>query len=58
MNIDGLGGETVEQFYKSGLINNIADLYELDPFKMMELERMAEKSVNKILKDKSTASSG
>ena len=50
MNIDGLGGETVEQFYKSGLINNIADLYELDPFKMMELERMAEKSVNKILK--------
>ena len=50
MNIDGLGGETVEQFYKSGLIHNIADLYELDPFKMMALERMAEKSVNKILK--------
>lgn len=50
MNIDGLGGETVEQFYKSGLIHNIADLYDLDPFKMMALERMAEKSVNKILK--------
>jgi DNA ligase (NAD+) len=50
MNIDGLGGETVEQFYKSGLINNIADLYDLDPFKMIALERMAEKSVNKILK--------
>jgi|TARA_B100000795_G_C22798273_1_gene440492 DNA ligase (NAD+) len=50
MNIDGLGGETVEQFYKSGLINNIADLYDLDPFKMIALERMAEKSVNKIIK--------
>lgn len=50
MDIDGLGGETVEQFYKSGLVNNIADLYDLDPFKMIALERMAEKSVNKILK--------
>ncbi len=50
MYIDGLGSETVEQFYKSGLINNIADLYDLDPFKMIALERMAEKSVNKILK--------
>ena len=50
MNIDGLGRETIEQFYKYGLINNIADLYDLDPFKMISLERMAEKSVNKILK--------
>jgi len=50
MDIDGLGGETVEQFYKSGLINNIADLYDLDPFKMIALERMAERSVNKIIK--------
>lgn len=50
MNIDGLGGETVEQFFKAGLIRNIADLYDLDPFKMIALERMAEKSVNKITK--------
>ncbi|MDG1517568.1 MAG: NAD-dependent DNA ligase LigA [Flavobacteriales bacterium] len=50
MNIDGLGGETVEQFFKAGLINNIADLYSLDPLKMISLDRMADKSVNKIIK--------
>lgn len=50
MNIDGLGSETVEHFFKAGLIKNIADLYVLDPTKMIELERMADKSVNKILK--------
>lgn len=50
MNIDGLGGETVEQFYKAGLLKNIADLYDLDPLKMLALDRMADKSVNKIIK--------
>tara|TARA_B100000674_G_scaffold488874_1_gene501828 strand:+ start:1001 stop:3019 length:2019 start_codon:yes stop_codon:yes gene_type:complete len=50
MDIDGLGGETVEQFYKAGLIKDIADLYSLDPLKMLSLERMADKSVNNILK--------
>lgn len=50
MNIDGLGGETVEQFFKAGLIRNIADLYVLDPLKMVSLDRMADKSVNKIIK--------
>ena len=50
MNIDGLGGETVDQFFKAGLIRNIADLYILDPKKMLALERMADKSVNKIIK--------
>ena len=50
MDIDGLGGETVEQFYKAGLIKDIADLYSLDHIKMLSLERMADKSVNNILK--------
>ena len=50
MDIDGLGGETVEQFYKAGLIENIADLYDLNPLKMVSLDRMADKSVNKIIK--------
>lgn len=49
MNIDGLGSETVEQFFKAGLLNNYADLYDLDPFEMIKLDRMAEKSVNKII---------
>lgn len=29
MNIDGLGPETVDMFYRLGLIHNTADLYEL-----------------------------
>ncbi len=49
MDIDGLGGETVEQFYQAGLIENIADLYDLNPLKMVSLDRMADKSVNKII---------
>ena len=50
MDIDGLGGETVEQFYKAGLLKDVADLYSLDPVKMLSLERMADKSVNNIIK--------
>ena len=50
MNIEGLGAETVEQLYKAGLIANIADLYSLDPLKMISLDRMADKSINKIIK--------
>ena len=29
MNIDGLGPETVDMFYRLGLIENTADLYKL-----------------------------
>jgi DNA ligase (NAD+) len=50
MNIDGLGGETVEQFFKAGLIKDIADLYSLNPMEMIGLDRMADKSVNNIIK--------
>jgi len=50
MNIDGLGSETVEQLYESGLLNNVADLYELHFDQLLKLERMAEKSANNLLK--------
>ncbi len=50
MNIDGLGGETVEQFFRAGLIKDVAALYSLDPVKMLNLDRMADKSVNNIIK--------
>ena len=50
MNIDGLGAETVELFYKEGLINNYADLYELTENQIIPLERMAEKSATNIIK--------
>jgi len=49
MNIDGLGAETIELFYKEGLINNYADLYELKAAQIMPLERMAEKSAQNII---------
>ena len=49
MNIDGLGSETIEQFYRSGLVNNITDLYALKKSEILPLERMAEKSAQKII---------
>ena len=49
MNIDSLGGETIEQLYNEKLIHNIADIYELKKEQLLPLERMAEKSVNNLL---------
>ena len=49
MNIDGLGMETVSFLYKSGLVVNIADLYDLKYNDIIGLERMAEKSANNLL---------
>lgn len=44
MDIEGLGGETVELLFKEGLIANYADLYILKEEDLTPLERMAEKS--------------
>ncbi len=49
MNIDGLGAETVDQLFEAGLIHNIADLYDLTKEQVLPLERMAEKSANKLI---------
>lgn len=49
MNIDSLGGETIEQLYKAGLIKNIADLYDLKKEQLLPLERMAEKSAQNLI---------
>ncbi|CAM1349207.1 NAD-dependent DNA ligase LigA [Tenacibaculum crassostreae] len=49
MDIDGLGGETVELLYKEGLIQNYADLYELKIEQIIPLERMAEKSAQNMI---------
>ncbi len=49
MNIDGLGVETIDQLYSEGLINNIADLYDLRSEQLLPLERMAQKSVDNLL---------
>ncbi|MFC4097013.1 NAD-dependent DNA ligase LigA [Euzebyella saccharophila] len=49
MDIEGLGGETVELLYKEGLITNYADLYELTKEQILPLERMAEKSAENLV---------
>ncbi len=50
MNIDGLGQETIELLYNEGLIKNSADLYELKAEQIIPLERLGEKSAQRILK--------
>ncbi len=49
MDIEGLGGETVELLFKEGLISNYADLYTLTKEQVMPLERMAEKSAENLV---------
>ncbi|HRD40027.1 MAG TPA: NAD-dependent DNA ligase LigA, partial [Bacteroidia bacterium] len=49
MNIDSLGGETIEQLYEAGLLRNIADIYDLKKEQLLPLERMAEKSAQNLI---------
>lgn len=49
MDIEGLGGETVELLFKEGLITNYADLYTLTKEDVLPLERMAEKSAENLV---------
>ncbi|MDA3930425.1 MAG: NAD-dependent DNA ligase LigA [Prolixibacteraceae bacterium] len=48
MDIDGMGEETVELFYNEGMIKNVADLYALNPTDIAGLERLGEKSAQRI----------
>lgn len=49
MDIEGIGQETVELMFRSGLIKNYADLYELQLNKISKLERMGERSAENII---------
>ena len=49
MDIDGIGQETVELLFQQGLARNIADLYALQKEQLENLDRMAEKSAQRIL---------
>lgn len=49
MDIEGLGGETIELLWHSGLIKNIADIYDLDAVQLAALPRLGEKSAANIL---------
>ena len=50
MNIDGLGPETVDTFYRLGLIKDTADLYQLTAEDIKNLDRMGENSAENIIK--------
>ena len=49
MDIEGIGQETVELMFRSGLIKNYADLYELQLNEISKLERMGERSAEIII---------
>ncbi len=50
MNIDGLGAETIDLLYNEGLIRNIADLFDLQKERISKLERLGDKSAERIMK--------
>lgn len=49
MNIDGLGPETVDMFYRLKLIKDAADLYRLTVDDIKDLDRMRQKSAENIV---------
>ena len=49
MDIEGIGQETVELMFRSGLIKNYADLHELQLNEISKLERMGERSAENII---------
>lgn len=49
MNIDGLGERVISQLFSEKLIEDVADLYTLEFERLIQLERMGEKSVNNLL---------
>lgn len=51
MNIDGMGAETIESFFKQGFLTQISDLYTLHEKRdrLKNLERFGEKSIENML---------
>ena len=50
MDIENLGVALIEQLVEAGLVKNFADLYKLQKPDLIELERMAEKSADNVIK--------
>ncbi len=49
MDIEGLGGKQVQMLVEQGMVADVADLYTLNKDALLELDRMAEKSVTNLL---------
>ena len=50
MDIDGLGGALVDQLVDKGMVKSVADLYRLTLDELANLERMGQKSAERILR--------
>ena len=50
MDIDGLGPETIDMFFRLGLIKDTADLYELTADRIKNLDRVGDKSAENIIR--------
>jgi DNA ligase (NAD+) len=50
MDIENLGTALIEQLVEAGLVKNFADLYKLQKPELIELERMAEKSADNVIR--------
>lgn len=50
MDIDGIGEETAELLYDCGLVENIGQIYSLTADKLARLDRIGEKSADRIVK--------
>jgi DNA ligase (NAD+) len=51
MNIDGLGDALVEQLVDRGIVESVADLYELTADQLLTLERMGKKSASNVIRN-------
>ena len=51
MDIDGMGDALVDQLVSSGLVKSVADIYSLTQDQLLELDRMGQKSAEKILRN-------
>lgn len=50
LDIDGLGAETVELLFESGLVRDVADLYDLRAVDLASLPRLGDKSADNIIR--------
>jgi DNA ligase (NAD+) len=51
MNIDGMGDVLVDQLVTRGIVKGVADIYRLTKEQLLSLERMGDKSAEKILRN-------
>jgi DNA ligase (NAD+) len=51
MDIDGMGDVLVDQLVTRGMIKSVADIYDLTMDQLLELERMGQKSAEKVIKN-------